>query len=209
VVLADGTYGPASNGDDFATPVPDGVAQLRIEGVAVRDSFGALSLRDASTTEIKTSTIENVGSPNCTASSGIAGWFNSLTLRSSKVHGFHIGLHLRTGTNWLRDTEISGNAVGLVVDTGAALDMGTNGDLGGNTLQGNSDTGLAIYSTWAVTFHALGNTWLPFNQGTNGAGQFPIFAEATGPYGGADPKPRNVLVSQPGPTVKLAPLLMP
>jgi hypothetical protein len=127
--------------------------------------------------------------------------------RGSKVHGFHIGVHLRNGVTSLRDTEISGNAVGLVVDTGASFDMGTNGDLGGNTLQGNSETGLAIHSIWAVTFYALGNTWLPFNQGTNGAGQFPIFAQATGPYGTSDPKPHNVLVSHPGPTVKLAPSL--
>jgi hypothetical protein len=246
-------------------------AHVVLEGVVLRDSFGGLSLRDASTTQIELSLIENVGSPNCGSSSsimlneaaevaltettvtsapgwaiysygdathitvtggtleggphgaisgrgtgaidgatiwgtspaftGISSWFSSLTLRNSEVHGFHTGVHLRSGTALLRDNEISGNVVGVAVDTGASFDMGTSGDLGGNTLQGNDETGLAVYSTGATTFYALGNTWLPFNQGTNAAGQFPILAQAIGPYGAGDATPRNVLVSQaPHPT---------
>jgi hypothetical protein len=46
-------------------------AQLVLDGVVLRDSFGGLSLRDASTTQIKNGTIENVGSPNCGSSSSI------------------------------------------------------------------------------------------------------------------------------------------
>jgi hypothetical protein len=108
------------------------------------------------------------------------------TISNSKSYGMSIG---KDASLKMRNTNVSGsasgaNASGISVSEGAgSIDLGTASEPGGNTFRYNSTTSLAISGASGVV-QAVGNTWMPSEQGSNGAGHYPSkVVTPVGPYG--------------------------
>jgi Right handed beta helix region len=63
------------------------------------------------------------------------------------------------------------------IDVTSTVDLGKSGDLGGNTLTGNAvasttDANVRLVAAGNATYYAVGNTWTPSLQGTDGSGHY-------------------------------------
>ena len=161
--------------------------------------YGALS--------VEGTVLTGLGDPS---SCGICAGFGSVSVKDSKVELFGRGIEIDSGGQVsIRGTQLSGNRIAVHMDAGGFLDMGTSFDAGENTLLANAQTSLDIAVASSVVVQAVGNTWLPGNQGTDASGHFPLGTTAAGPFGVNAPAPRNVVIQNAGPVVKLAPDIVP
>jgi hypothetical protein len=95
-----------------------------------------------------------------------------------------------SGGNYkLRNCSFLNNHDGVDARDGARVDLGTAADPGGNTLTGNSTTGLLAAlgdpAADALSTTAVGNTWVPLAQGADAAGHFGDGVVVTGPANGS------------------------
>lgn len=107
------------------------------------------------------------------------------------------------GSLRLRGSQLINNYEGISANTSGgteSIDLGMPGDPGGNTIQNMT---LGLYVGWTVTktMPATGNTWVPGQQGTNAAGQFPG-GNLCGPFGNSG-SVRNIRIVNSGPCVSL------
>jgi hypothetical protein len=125
----------------------------------------------------------------------------SAVVQGATIQQFGTGVRV-VGWAHIRGSQIVANVYG--VRGSENVDLGTSEDPGGNTLQDNTTTGLLVTSTSSQVIQAIGNTWIPSNQGTDANGHFLLGTVVAGPFGANTPAPRNVGVSYAGPSVKLA-----
>ena len=133
----------------------------------------------------------------------------SIDLRNSTISGstslaFGAGLYLNmpSGSFKLRGSSVTGNVqYGVLIDGtqsagGPTADLGTAADPGGNTFTGNGLAGLRSVAATGQSVDAVGNTWIPNQQGADANGRYslpPTFTPVpnTGPASGVNFKIDN------------------
>jgi hypothetical protein len=109
------------------------------------------------------------------------------TISDSTSLNFGAGLYLNmpSGAFKLRGSNVTGNVqYGVHVDGtqavgGLTVDLGTAADPGGNTFTGNGLAGLRSVAATGQFVDAVGNTWIPNQQGADANGRYsvpPLFA---------------------------------
>jgi hypothetical protein len=94
-----------------------------------------------------------------------------ITITDSEVSGNFTGI-ISIFTLKVRNSRVTGNHTGIVV-LGAFADLGQIGDPGGNTIMGNTSTGVSFSrSDGSGGIFATGNTWNPFVQGADSGGHY-------------------------------------
>jgi hypothetical protein len=84
----------------------------------------------------------------------------------------------------MRGCTLRGNAIGVLVEDLATVDLGTASSPGHNIIQGSSQVGVDSGGTLGPSrIDAAGNTWQPRMQGSDDAGKLAP-TTLTGPYGG-------------------------
>jgi len=80
----------------------------------------------------------------------------------------------------LRNSSVHDNGVGIKIN-GPAVDLGTFADLGNNTIQNNTTTGVTFASTISSgSVNAVGNTWNPNIQDADANGHYTIHMKVIG-----------------------------
>jgi hypothetical protein len=111
---------------------------------------------------------------------------------NSAIHGFTVGIDLASGQARIRGSDLGGNGIGVRVADGV-VDLGSVMDSGGNTLSGSTQAGLVMTGSAFGVHEAVGNVWIPFTQGTDAAGHFPLGTTVSGPFGASGGAPDNVI----------------
>ncbi len=112
----------------------------------------------------------------------------TLTMSGSQItQNTGVGLSLWPNGDYavgctLRNTVVTGNTTGieLYAGGGSVLDLGTTGTAGGNTIQ-NTGVGLTVNGPVAGTVDAVGNTWLPSEEGADANGHYTAGTSVVGP----------------------------
>jgi Protein of unknown function (DUF1565) len=100
-----------------------------------------------------------------------AGGSASVTISGSTLSSNRIGI-LTGASIKLRNSKVTSNEVGIELNASSA-DLGQSGNLGNNTISGNSDTGVKFGANVASgTILAAGNTWNVSTQGSDGSGHY-------------------------------------
>ncbi|MGZ5758645.1 MAG: beta strand repeat-containing protein [Caldimonas sp.] len=118
---------------------------------------------------------------------GLAG--TSFDISGSSFAGNVTGIFLdgAAGLLKLRNSFVSSNSgAGVALSNGVVADLGTQADAGGNTLTGNTSTGLQINLTSAGAAQAVGNTWNANVQGADNTGHYASPVQKTGPASGTN-----------------------
>ena len=112
-------------------------------------------------------------------------------IRDSAITGNAIGLYLgSSGAVKLRASNVSNNTDAGVYAYGATqIDFGTQADAGLNTFTGNTSVGVRLSLNTGVTANAVGNSWNAVQQGADANGRYsvgPVYAPVTavGPQSG-------------------------
>lgn len=189
----------ANNADLFCNPLLEGSGKVTLKGVtvhhkgtAIRATTGAtVSFEQGSVLENR-STALNVG---CVPVIGVLGAITSINLNGATVRGGVSGLETEPGiasgpvtitnstfealskyainltgtTLKVRGSTIKSGDIGIRVVAPATTDLGTAGDVGGNTLTG-ATTALRVETTTVV--NAAGNTWTANQQGADAQGKY-------------------------------------
>ncbi len=80
----------------------------------------------------------------------------------------------------LRNSSVHDNGVGIKIN-GPAVDLGTLADVGNNTIQNNTTTGVTFASSISSgSVNAVGNTWNPNIQGADANGHYTIHMKVIG-----------------------------
>ena len=117
---------------------------------------------------------------------------NTTITGSSIAGGTGVFMNLPSGSFKLRGSTVSGNAqYGMELDGSMTADLGKAGDPGANTFTGNGLAGLRSVATAGQFVDAVGNTWIPGQQGADANGRYsvpPSFTPVpkTGPAGGVN-----------------------
>lgn len=130
----------------------------------------------------------------------------SLVAEDTLVEHFNTGVYLH---GWGRFRGVQMEAVFTGIEAYGDLDLGTSADPGGNTFQWIGGVGLDVHATYPYVIDAIGNFWIPNNQGTGPDGMFPLGTTIVGPFGLSGAPPRNVVIHNAGPSVKLAADILP
>jgi len=129
---------------------------------------------------------------------------NSTISGSTAAGGIGAGIYLfmPSGSFKLRGSNVTGNIQhgvhldGTQASGGLTFDLGTTADPGGNTITGNGLAGLRSVAAAGDSVNAVGNTWIPNQQGADANGRYslpPTFVPVpkTGPASGVNFKIDN------------------
>jgi hypothetical protein len=122
-----------------------------------------------------------------------------LDVRGTKFSGYFTAVRIGRGSNVFRDVTINGNLVGIDwnSDENGILDLGSAEAPGNNTIQQNANVGLLVRGSAPAVINAVGNTWIPGEQGADVNGKMPPGTTLTGPVTGS-----NVEISLQGPSIQ-------
>jgi len=121
------------------------------------------------------------------------------TITGSTAVGTGAGIYLNmpSGSFKLRGSTVSGNVqYGVEIDGSPTADLGTAADPGGNTFTGNGLAGLRSVATAGQFDGAVGNAWIPNQQGADASGHYSVSpgftpVPKTGPASGVNYKLDN------------------
>jgi hypothetical protein len=103
------------------------------------------------------------------ANSGLMVLKGTANIEASEFRGNQIGLYFG-GVGKVRGSSFQYNKTGLYASS--AVDLGTVGQPGNNTFTLNTDYGVRVGSSSALTMMAVGNTWIANEQGADSQGKY-------------------------------------
>lgn len=126
--------------------------------------------------------------------------FATVQVTNSDVEGSEIGIDAQN--LFMRFTTVTNNVAGIAI-LGPYANLGTLSNPGGNTIQGNNNTGVEFPPLGLSVIDAVGNLWNAGVQGANGFGFYPNPVTFTG--ADAESIGQNFVLSTTGQSINLGP----